>query len=144
MGVPEVVTPWLGLLTTSIAALAAIGGAYIWLRRKAEHAFVAAVREVVHPLAELVERELQADHGLSMKDRVLETLALAQRTATDLPIQSKLIEEQLRVRSTIIDDRFAGLERRMASLEVRQSRDTQKVVDAVQGVQDSVSPPSAP
>ena len=128
MSVPEAVTPWLTLVSTSIGTAIALAAALLWLRRKASQAWRDAVLEVVHPLKEevadiaaVVKCELTADHGLSMKDRVLETLAMAQQTKADLAVQTKRVEEKLDARSRVTDEKFGSLERRMGALEQRQT-----------------------
>lgn len=53
---PELITPWLILVTTSIGAIAAIGGGYYWVKRKLTGAFIDAVNDIIAPLVEVVER----------------------------------------------------------------------------------------
>ena len=92
VNIPETVTPWFIFISTGLGTLAAVGGALLWAKRKLAHAFVDAVNEAVDPLkrevadvADVVKRELTADHGQSMRDHVAQTLAMAQQTAAELP-----------------------------------------------------------
>ena len=146
MSVPEVVTPWLTLVSTSIGTAIALAAALLWLRRKAAQAWRDAVMDVVHPLKEevagiskLVQLELTTNGGSSMKDRVRATFAMAEQTKADLEAQTKRVEDRLTTRSAITDGKFESLERRMSALEQRQTRDTQKVIEAV----EAAAPPPA-
>lgn len=116
---PETVTPWLLLFVTFMAALAAAGGAWMWIWRKALWpAFQGGVLDAVEPLRESLES-------------LTETIKKSESV-----VQGKLDE-----RSSVVDRKFEELSNRLQLLELRQSRDTQKVVEAVQTVQETVSPP---
>ena len=63
VSVPEVVTPWLILITTIIGTTAAVSGVFFWIRRKFTALFVGAVSELLEPLYsgyQLIEERL--DH----------------------------------------------------------------------------------
>lgn len=128
---PETLTPWFVLVTSFVAAATAVGvvGMFLWRRllwpgfRNLVEDAVAPMGKALASVAMIVERELTTNGGGSIKDRVHE-----------LATQSERVEKNLLARNKSTDDKLAGLDRRLAALEVRLSRETQKVIETVTAV----------
>lgn len=108
MNAPEVVTPWLVLITTAIGATAAIGGALVWTRRKATQTFVSAVLDAVTPLQQSIDR---------LSNSIVET--------------DRNIETKLTARSTEVDGKFGAIERRLGAIEQRISKTNETVATKI-------------
>lgn len=125
---PETLTPWFVLVTSFVAAMTAVGVASMFLwRRVFWPGFRGLVEDAVAPMEaslagvhEIVHRELTPNGGGSIKDRV-----------SELAVQSERVEKNLLARNESTDAKLAGLDRRLATLEVRLSRETQKVIESV-------------
>ena len=136
---PEALTPWLLLVTSFIGALTAVGAAGLWMWKQAIWpGFRGLVEDAVAPmnarvegLMEIVQRELTSNGGGSIKDRVKAIDGLALKTAADLLIQSSEVERLLAERSKKVDAKFDSLANRLTAIEVRMSRETQKVIESV-------------
>ena len=128
---PEALTPWFVLITSFFGAVTALGiaGMFLW-SRLLWPGFSGLVEDAVEPMkktltsvAAIVEKELNTNGGTSIKDRVKE-----------LGAQSERVEKNLLARNKSTDAKLEGLDRRLGALEVRLSRETQKVIETVAAV----------
>ena len=116
MNLPETVTPWLVLISTSIATAAAVGAAWMWLWKRAVWpAFAGAVLDAVTPL-------------LQSMDRLAESI-----TQTNSNVENALAERAVQVDRKFdeIASAQSRLLNRMDRFEARQSKGTERVVAAV-------------
>jgi hypothetical protein len=123
--VPEAITPWLAMFVSALTLIGLLGaGAMFAWRRVLWPAFKRGVTEAVEPL-------LGELHGIRV---------LAEQTAVDLANYQSAAADKTDIRSAEIDGKFGSVNSRLDALYIQRSRDTQKVVEAVQTVQDTVSP----